>query len=262
MMIQQGNGEPLVLLHGVTCSERVWSRVIPYLAEHNEVYAITLLGHRGGSIAKPGTRMEDVNDDVEAILDRLKLDKPHIAGNSLGGWAAIEMARRGRAKSVCALSPAGFWNMKPKTQLHAAKTLKRVVRMTQMTRWALPAASRLGMVRKFAMKENALYGHRLSSREFVSMADDLLGCTARHDLLNIREQMKPLHPIPCPIMLAWSEFDHIFPPHINGAIARDFIPQAEWRVIPKVGHVPMLDNPAGVADIILETVRRASNANE
>jgi pimeloyl-ACP methyl ester carboxylesterase len=48
-------------------------------------------------------------DAAERYLDERGLARPHLAGNSLGGWVAIELARRGRAASVCAFSPAGFW---------------------------------------------------------------------------------------------------------------------------------------------------------
>jgi pimeloyl-ACP methyl ester carboxylesterase len=52
--------------------------------------------------------LEALVDGVEAELDRLGLDKVHIAGNSLGGWISLELARRGRARSVVVFSPAGI----------------------------------------------------------------------------------------------------------------------------------------------------------
>lgn len=261
-MLRQGNGEPVVLLHGVTCSETVWHKVVPLLSPHHEVFAFTALGHRGGNAAKPGTRIQDVIDDAEATLDQLRLDRPHLVGNSMGGWVAIELARRGRAGSVCAFSPAGFWNASSSTHSHATQALKSVVRMTQATRWALPALAHLGIVRKFAMKENAVDGSRLSREELIQMADDLLGCTAKFDLLNTTETIEPLHPAPCPILLAWAEADRIFPPRVNGVIARERIPGAEWRLLPKVGHLPMVDNPELVADTVLKWVAAHSRQGQ
>ena len=61
-------------------------------------------------------------DDLERLLDELGLAKAHLAGNSLGGWAALELARRGRALTVCALSPAGAWGSETDAQLVAART--------------------------------------------------------------------------------------------------------------------------------------------
>ncbi|MAL97295.1 MAG: alpha/beta hydrolase [Alteromonadaceae bacterium] len=257
-MLREGNGEPVVLFHGVTCSERVWAPIAHLLSPHCEVFAPTSMGHRGGAAARPGVKIADLVDDAEATLDQLKLDRPHLVGNSLGGWIAMELARRGRASSVCALSPAGCWDVAKSGQRQATDKLKGVVRLTRATRWALPLASRLGVIRKFAMRENAVNGARVSSQELISMADDLLGCTAKYDLLNTTEAMAPLKPAPCPVLLAWAEFDRIFPPEVNGPIARELIPDAEWRVLPKVGHLPMLDDPELVAKTIIDWVNAHS----
>lgn len=259
-MLREGHGEPVVLFHGVTCSERIWHQVVPLLSPHYEVFTLTSLGHRGGHAAESGTRIKDVINDAETTLNQLQLDRPHLVGNSMGGWIAIELARRGRASSVCALSPAGFWDVSSSNQLHALQVLKSVVRMTQATRWALPALSRIGIIRKFAMKENVVNGDRLSSDELINMADDLLGCSVKNDLLNTSEAIEPLSPAPCPILLAWSESDRIFSPDINGAIARERIPDAEWQVLPKVGHLSMLDDPKLLAKTILEWIGTRSGS--
>ena len=95
-----------MLLHALGMSARVWDDVRPLLEPHHEVIALTALGHRGG--AKPvhrPARVGDMVDDAERSLDELGLERPHIAGNSIGGWMAIELARRGRARTACALSP-------------------------------------------------------------------------------------------------------------------------------------------------------------
>ena len=101
----------VVLLHGVTCSGNMWRDIVPLLSEHHDVYAPTLLGHRGGpAIQRRPVTVSDLVDATERYLDEnITAARPHLVGNSLGGWVAIELARRGRAASVCALSPAGFW---------------------------------------------------------------------------------------------------------------------------------------------------------
>jgi pimeloyl-ACP methyl ester carboxylesterase len=97
-----------------------------------------------------------------------------------------------------------------------------------------------------------VHGERLTPAELVAMAEDLLACTVREDLLSTDEKLTPLDPPPCPITLAWSERDRVLPLDVNGRHARTLIPGAEWRVLPGVGHVPMIDNPALVAETILE----------
>jgi pimeloyl-ACP methyl ester carboxylesterase len=98
--IRAGRGEPLLLLHGVTGSARMWKHVVPLLAPHHDVIAPTALGHRGGKRAeRRPVRVTDVVDDVERCIDEYGFDRVHLAGNSLGGWVALELARRGRGLS-------------------------------------------------------------------------------------------------------------------------------------------------------------------
>ena len=48
---------------------------------------------------------------VREFLDGLGLERPHVAGNSLGGWIALELAQQGAVSSATALSPGGFANL-------------------------------------------------------------------------------------------------------------------------------------------------------
>lgn len=255
-MLRQGTGAPMVLLHGVTCSERVWRHVVPLLAPHHDVIALTAMGHRGGTPALGPMGIGNLVDDVERSLDALGLQQGHVAGNSMGGWMAIELARRGRVLSVCALSPAGCWDAAARNHRRATNTLRRVMRVTEASRWALPVLAQLKFVRALGMRDNAMHGERMSTDEFIDMADDLLGCPARYALLEGLEQLASLDPLPCPVTLAWAEQDRIFPPKVNGALARTLLPQARWQVMPKVGHLAMIDDPCQVAEVIRMAARQ------
>src|SRR5579872_257901 len=150
-MIRQGKGPPLVLFHGVLGSEAMWRHVVPLLSATHETFAPTALGHRGGRpAAERPARIADVIDDAQRTLDELGLDAPHLAGNSMGGWIAIELARRGRARSVCALSPGGFWRTRP---LNSAASSDRTVhvlrRIMKDTRRGRPLLPLLGFSGRF-----------------------------------------------------------------------------------------------------------------
>lgn len=253
-MLRQGSGDPLVLFHGITGSERMWRRVVPLLAERHDAIAVTALGHRGGTPGFAGARITDVVDDAERALDDIGLDRPHLAGNSMGGWVALELARRGRAASVCALSPAGTWSIAEEGARTSTRLLRRIATLTRRTRRLLPVAARSATVRRLALRDNAVHGNRVTPSELIDLADDLLGCTVRDDLLSTREELAPLDPPPCPVTLAWSERDRVLPLDRNGARARRLVPGARWVVLPDVGHVPMLDDPELVARTILEAI--------
>src|ERR1700712_276461 len=182
-MLRQGSGDPVVLLHGVTGSEGMWRRVVPLLAPHHDTVALTALGHRGGRPGWSGVRIADVVDDAERSLDELGFGRPHLAGNSMGGWGAIELARRGRAATVCALSPAGTWSIAEEGQRTSTGLLRRIATLTRRTRRVLPVAARSAIVRRLALRDNAVHRDRVSAAELIDLADDLIGCTVRDDLL-------------------------------------------------------------------------------
>ena len=106
-----GSGTPLVLLHGVGGTWRVWRPVLPLLERWHAVFAPTLPGHCGAERLAAGVApsIQALADGVVEQLDRAGIDRAHIAGNSLGGWIALELARRGRARSVVVFGPAGAW---------------------------------------------------------------------------------------------------------------------------------------------------------
>jgi pimeloyl-ACP methyl ester carboxylesterase len=235
----------------------MWGGLVPLLDSRYDVIALTALGHRGGRSAPAGTTVRDLVDDAERTLDQLGLHRPHLVGNSLGGWMAIELARRGRAASVCALSPAGCWDTASGEHLAGAAKLRKAIALARRTRRVMPWAARVPLVRRIALRDNAAHGQRVSAQQMLGIVDDLLACTIRDEMLSTEEQIAPFDSLPCPIVLAWSEHDRILPISTIGARARMLMPLATWRVIPGVGHVPWFDDPRLVAAVITETVEAA-----
>ncbi len=236
-------------------SSQVWVDVIPLLARHHHVIAPTAAGHRGGPELIGKASIGVLTDEAERLLDRQGLDRVHIAGNSLGGWMAIELARRGRALTVCALSPAGFWTPGATDQSKAAAQIRRTRRLAQIARPIAPAMLHFAQVRRQTMRYAAEHGERLTPGQAISAMLDLLGCTSIDDLLETSDSVAPLEPLPCPVTLAWGANDKIFPPEVNGATARRRLPDATYVLLPDVGHVPMTDDPRRTADTILMTTR-------
>jgi pimeloyl-ACP methyl ester carboxylesterase len=251
-MLRLGSGEPLVLFHGILGSERMWRAVLPHLAYRCDAIAPTALGHSGGTPAvRRPTRIVDVIDDAERLLDSLGLQTAHLAGNSMGGWVALELARRGRARSVCTFSPAGFWEPGAGRPHRASVALRRTIRDTRRGRPLLPILAQSSRFRRWAMQLNAVHGDRMSAADVVGAADDLLECAVAHDLLGTSESMAPMGRAPCPMTLVWSAGDRVFPVNVISPRARSYLPDARYLVLDEVGHVPMFDDPALVARTII-----------
>ncbi len=137
-----GSGEPLLLIHGAFCTWRAWEELLPELESSYEVLAPTLLGHLDGDRFPAGVAVgiEALADGLERELDAAGWETAHIAGNSLGGLLALELAQRGRARSVVALAPGGD---RPGTR-YGERRIAAIFTVTHaVARCLLPRADRL-----------------------------------------------------------------------------------------------------------------------
>ena len=254
-MLREGSGEPLVLFHGILSSERVWRHVVPLLAEDHDVIVPTALGHSGGPRpAKRPTSIDHVIDTAEDQLDDLGLEKAHLAGNSMGGWIALELARRGRAKSVCALSPAGFWEEGWAERDRAFRVLTTARREARRGRRLVGTLSRSARFRRWAMRDAAVHGDRVSRKDFLAVSDDAVACDVAEEMM-VAGHSLPTFDAPCPVTLAWAGEDRIFPIDAYRERAEALIPGARLIVLDGLGHVPMHDDPQLIADTILDTTQ-------
>ena len=238
---------PLVLLHPFLLSGKAWQDVVPLLSGYHQVFTPTLLGHCGGPpVQRRPVSIWDLIDAAEAFLDEHGLQRPHLAGNSTGGFVALELARRGRAATVCALSPAGFWSTGDGSRARAASKVHRIAAMSRLSRPVAPLIFRSAIVRRLSLRSInvACHGDRLPANQAVQAVQDTVACTVTNEVFSTdEEQFAPLDPVPCPITLAWSEKDSLFPVATYGKVARERLPQATFKILPDVNHVPMFDDP-------------------
>ncbi|MGE4425236.1 MAG: alpha/beta fold hydrolase [Solirubrobacteraceae bacterium] len=258
-----GEGSPVVLLHGFTASWRVWNGVIPTLEPHHDVVALALPGHAGWPDAPGLDRgVPAIVDALELRLDELGIGQAHLVGNSLGGWLAIELARRGRALSLTGLSPAGAW------ESDAARA--RVIRLMRLTAGLAartpPSQDRMlarPRVRRAALRSVSEHGERLSYREAVELMEDARACTALLPFLRWVVTAPSLTRVPdvptCPTVIAWSEHDRVLPFPRYGRPMVEALGPVELHRLRGVGHVPMLDDPALVARTILSLTSRVDD---
>ena len=194
------DGSALVL-YGLTLSgDTAWQELIPLLSDHHQVYAPTALGHRGGpAVQRRPVTMAAMVAAAEHYLDQHGLGRPHLAGNSVGGYIAIELARRGRAASVCALSPAGFWSAGDGLQTEVCKVVHKNVANARRSRPLAPLLFKSATVRRLGMRDAMCHGDRLSAARIVAIADDGIASTVvADDLLGSEWQIQPLNPCRAP----------------------------------------------------------------
>jgi pimeloyl-ACP methyl ester carboxylesterase len=244
---------PIVLLHGATSSARVWDPLLPRLNLKHRVFAPTLAGHRGGPPLPEGPTgvVERIVDAACQQLDDAAIETPHVVGNSLGGWVALELARRGRAKSVLALAPAGAW-----------RSDRDLLRMLALFRGAAafarakqaPNLAARKRVRRVLLRLMAEHADRMTPAQVAAAFEDIAGCTGLPDILDGARhngRINPVTEVECRVCIAWGLNDRMLPFMRYGAPMLAAVPAAEFKFLPGVGHVPMIDDPVLVADTIL-----------
>ena len=249
---REGSGPPLVLLHGVGHRRQAWYAVLDRLTPHRDVILIDLPGHGESPPLEPGAPIIDaLLGPVRALLDDLGVPYPHMAGNSLGGRLALESAMAGWAASATGLSPAGFW----RTERDA--TMARAVFKVMETAGA--RLQRFGPVLSRHTAGRALtYGaivNRPSRMTAEQAAGDMTAFVAAHDAVEaVLAELAPFTghvPDGIPVTIAWGTKDRLLrPPQV--LVAKERLPRAWIRPLPGCGHVPMTDDPALVADVLLQ----------
>ena len=251
----EGQGSPVVLLHGLGGSWHIWKPVIPLLAAHHQVIAMTLPGHLHGPALDPGVEPSVANlaDHLARELDARGIDQAHLVGNSLGGLTALELARRGRALSVTALSPAGAWRDK-----EDFRKVARQFRFYFALMWLLILLTTLFL--RFAGVRRALnaqameHGDRVPEPEFRRAMHSLRSTRILPRLLDCIDRdgaIQPLQAGEVPIRIAWCEHDKVIPFEAYGKPMLEAVSGARHVTVRGVGHVPMYDDPQQVADVIL-----------
>jgi pimeloyl-ACP methyl ester carboxylesterase len=255
------DGSALVLLHGGGASGGAWQDVIPLVSGHHAVYAPTAPGHRGGPpVQRRPATATDLVDWAERYLDEQGLQRPHLAGHSMGGYLAIELARRGRTATVCAFAPGGFWASGDGLRARTMSQVGRGTGMIRLVRPIIPLVLKSSMARRRLFQVGACHGDRISAERGVQILDDFLGCTVTREIFSTDdERIAPLDPLPCPVTVAWSEKDVIIPLADYGPKARERLPKATFEILPDVAHDPMMDDPALVARTILAATGAAKD---
>jgi pimeloyl-ACP methyl ester carboxylesterase len=262
-LYRAGSGEQLVLLHGFTGTWHHWRAVLSELVARYEVIAPTLAGHDGGppfDLSGPLTFRSSA-DHLERHLDELGVGRAHFVGNSLGGALALELAKRGRARTVVALAPAGGWNEGDGEAKRLARFFARQLRLTRLSAGRIPTVMRRSATRRMALREVMRHGELVSSADAVDLALTSLRCSVAPQAIQAARADKglslhDLDRIACPVLLASPQFDRILPMERHAPRFKREIPGVESCVLPDCGHVPMWDDTRLVVQTISEFVDR------
>jgi pimeloyl-ACP methyl ester carboxylesterase len=257
-----GSGAPLVLLHGIGSARQAWDPVIPALAEHFDVIAVDLPGF-GESEPLPA-HIEPLPAvlaaTVAGFLDDLGITAPHVAGNSLGGWVALELAGVQPVASLALLSPAGLWRRK--TPLYDLVSLRA-------TRWlAKHATGALCRLMTYRLGRILVLGqtHRQPSRitpDYARMAIRAMATCPGFDATLEGTRLRCYlagPPIDAPVTVAFGSRDFILLNRQSRHLDQ-LPPGTRVGTLPGCGHIPMADNPDAVTAHITASTRNPTGSS-
>jgi len=257
----QGNGEPLVLLHGFTGRTDSWLEIIGCLAKCHETIAIDLVGHGASDIPADSSRYDFhlALDDLAEICHKLDLARASWLGYSMGGRLALGLALR-HPRLVTSLilesaSPGiengGDRGARRKADELLAARIERSGIETFVDEWeALPmwASQRLLPVAT-RQRQHAI---RLGNSS-IGLAGSLRGMGVGVQPSYWHE----LNQLSCPVLLVAGSLDAKFA-SIASQMSQS-IPKSELDIVPGAGHAVHLEQPAAYAERVLRFLAKNSS---
>jgi pimeloyl-ACP methyl ester carboxylesterase len=258
-----GEGEPMVLIHGIGSSWRVWKPVIERLERRYEVLAISLPGYGDSPALEGEPTVPALTQAVEDELDSIGWDTAHIVGNSMGGWITGELAARGRARTGIAIDPAGLYTAKELE--YSRRSLRSTYKLAQLLAPIAHLATSNPVLRAFVFGQVQSRGWKNDLDESAYAIRAMAGSPSFLRTLDWIEQNHAmpvgLDTIDCPFLVVWGTWDMLLPVRQAKRWER-IVPGCEVKLLPGLGHVPMGDDPETTASVIDDFVSRARPRRE
>lgn len=247
-----GAGPPLVLIHGLGATRAIWRPQLDLLAAERDVVAVDLPGFGASPMLDDPATPWALAAAVAGLCDQLGIERPHLAGNSLGGWVALEMAKAGRASSTCLISPAGLWRRPLGPRRVDTRAWARRLRPLVLT------AARAAPLRERMLRTSLGLPERTPAnvgRSLIAAWIDSPGYETANAEMR-RHVCEGLDRVRVPTTIVWGELDRLVAPPRPERRP----PGSRYLQIEGIGHTPNWDDPELVARVLLEASEPAALA--
>ena len=248
----------LVLVHGLGSAGNIWKSLIPQLTEYFSVFAVDLPGHgvadlHEGEEVDPQSLARAI---VKTISETHSVHEMHVAGNSLGGWIALEMGAVApdKVKSVTALAPAGLWHQVPTSKLPPSFFDARI--LAKITQHFMKLAYNLPLLKAIGYKKITHLWRELS---FESCRDSVLAMANSRGYLPLwnglrGKKFESTVSKDVNVSIVFGDYDLTLPEEI--AQEKNVAPShSRWIVVDNCAHVIMWNYPDLTVDFIKRTAR-------
>lgn len=258
---RRGSGEPIILIHGIGSRWQAFEPILDQLAEDHTVIGVDLPGFGASPL------VEDVTCSVPGFADYLErwlaangIERPHVVGNSMGGGIALELGRRGLARSVTAFAPVGFWGRPGEAWTRLLVGALRA--FSSDLRPVARAATRFVPTRLVILSPIFARPWKLTLAEAMGHVDGIMDATGFDEALanfkDFRNDPNDGALADIPVTIAWGPWDGVLLYPLQHRKARTLLPFARHITLNGCGHVPFSDDPEQCVDAVISTVSRAA----
>ncbi|MBB6341334.1 pimeloyl-ACP methyl ester carboxylesterase [Pseudomonas fluvialis] len=244
---EYGQGEPLLLVHGLGSSIRDWEYQIPVLSQHYRVIALDVRGHGHSDKPRQRYRIATFAADVAALIEHLELKQVHLVGISMGGMIGFQLGVD-RPELLQSLT---IVNSGPEVKPHSLRDCVEIAK-----RWLLSRLLSLDTIAKalgkllFPKPEQAELRRKIEQRwpendkrAYLASLDAIIGWGVREHLARIN----------CPTLVVTADRDYT-PVSLKEAYVRE-LSDARLVVIEDSRHATPLDQPERFNQTLLEFIR-------
>jgi len=246
-----GDGPPLLLVHGVGLTRGSWEPVLPELTTSFDVIAVDLPGFGETPALPPGVVSSPaaMAARVMELLDEIGVERPHVVGNSVGGWVALELAQARPVSSVTLLSPAGLW--RSRTPFYCRVSLRTTRVLARLAPRLLGWSVRNRLARHLVFRQTHGRPRAMSPESARATILGMGTCPGFPPVMRATAGVRytALRPIDAPVTVAFGDKDLLLlrgqSRHLDQLPAHTVVAE-----LPGCGHVPMGDDPAAVTALI------------
>jgi pimeloyl-ACP methyl ester carboxylesterase len=257
-VIDIGEGDAVVFIHGLSGAWVNWLENIPYFARNHRVIAMDLPGFGHSPMPAEEISMSGYGRIVDELLGTLGIERAVIVGNSMGGFIGAEVAIRfsTRVEKLVLVSAAGLSieHQRNERVLHVLERLDNFLILSGG--WAATRSETLTRRPRMRRQIMGLVAHRAEQLPAPLIAEQIKGSgkpgfVPALDALTDYPIRDRLADISCPVLVVWGEKDRLVPVSDAYEFGR-LIPQARVVVWPDTGHVAMLERPAAFNALVDE----------
>jgi 3-oxoadipate enol-lactonase len=250
----QGTGDPILLIAGFACDHTLWGTVVPALAAKHRVISFDNRGVGQSSGADSAVSVRQMAADTAALLDALELGSVHVAGHSMGGLIAQELAlaHPQKIRSLMLLSTCAQVDERGKAIIESWGDLPRLVDPMTATRLILPW-----------LYTNAFYARPGAIEQIIDLVlanpfpPTLAAMYGQSRAISVCSTTDRLSDLNCPTQVLVGREDILIPVAFSERLANG-IREAELVILEKTGHGLLIESPDAVANAMLEFLSRQS----